>query len=48
MMTRRDILRGGAALFAGGAVSATFRNANAAEKSAATTKPPMPKPPRSH
>jgi len=31
-MTRRDILRGGAALFAGGAVSATFRNANAAEK----------------
>ncbi|HKQ26322.1 MAG TPA: copper oxidase [Burkholderiales bacterium] len=42
MMTRRDILRGGAALLAGGAVSATFRNANAAEKSAAATKPPVP------
>ncbi|MGQ0579550.1 MAG: multicopper oxidase family protein [Betaproteobacteria bacterium] len=48
MMTRRDILRGGAALLAGGAVSATFRNADAAEKSAAATKPPMPRPPGSH
>ena len=37
MTTRRDILRGGAALLAGGAVSATFRTANAAEKSANPT-----------
>ena len=48
MMTRRDILRGGAALLAGGALSATFRHANAAEKAAAATKPPMPKAPGSH
>ncbi len=42
MMTRREILRGSAALLAGGAVSATLRTANAAEKSAASTKPPIP------
>ncbi len=48
MMTRREILTGGAALLAGGAVSATLRTANAAEKAAASTKPPIPAPPEAH
>ena len=48
MTTRRDILRGGAALLAGAAVSATFRKADAAEKSAASTRPPIPTPPGGH
>ncbi|MEQ1882852.1 MAG: multicopper oxidase domain-containing protein, partial [Burkholderiales bacterium] len=44
MMTRRDILRTGAALITGGAVSAAFRQASAAEQSAAATQPPLPPP----
>jgi FtsP/CotA-like multicopper oxidase with cupredoxin domain len=48
MMTRREILKGSAALLAGGAVSATFRTADAAEKAAASTKPPIPAPPGGH
>jgi FtsP/CotA-like multicopper oxidase with cupredoxin domain len=45
MITRRQILKTGAALLAGGAASAVFRNATAAEKDAAATKPPIPAPP---
>ena len=48
MTTRRDILRGTAALLAGGAVAASFRPANAAEKSAAATRSPLPAPQGSH
>jgi FtsP/CotA-like multicopper oxidase with cupredoxin domain len=44
MLTRRQILKGGAALLAGGAVSAAFRNASAAEQAAARTRPPLPAP----
>ena len=45
MITRRQALKTGAALLAGGAVSATLREASAAEKAAATTQPPIPAPP---
>jgi manganese oxidase len=41
-MNRRDILRSGAALVAGGAVSAGFRTASAQERTAATTQSPIP------
>jgi FtsP/CotA-like multicopper oxidase with cupredoxin domain len=42
MLTRRQLLKGGAALLAGGAVSAAFRTATAKEKAAAATQPPLP------
>jgi FtsP/CotA-like multicopper oxidase with cupredoxin domain len=45
MMNRREILKAGAALLTGSAVSAAFRNASAAERSAAATQPPQPAPP---
>jgi FtsP/CotA-like multicopper oxidase with cupredoxin domain len=45
MITRRQILETGAALLAGGAASAAFRHATAAEKEVAATKPPIPAPP---
>ena len=45
MITRRQILQTGAALLAGGAASAVFRNTAAAQKDAAATKPPIPAPP---
>ena len=45
MMTRRDLLKGGAALLAGGAVNAAFRDATAAEKASAVTRPPLAPPP---
>ncbi len=44
MITRRQALKTGAALLAGGAVSAALREASAAEKAAAATKPPIPAP----
>ena len=44
MNTRRRILASGAALLAGGAGSAVFRNATSAEKEAAATRPPIPAP----
>ena len=45
MITRRQILKTGAALCAGGAASAVFRDATAAEKEIAATRPPIPAPP---
>ena len=45
MITRRQILKTGAAMFAGGAASAVFRPATAAEKEAAATQQPIPAPP---
>jgi FtsP/CotA-like multicopper oxidase with cupredoxin domain len=45
MLTRRDLLKSGAALLAGGAVTATFRQAAAAERESAATRPPLPAPP---
>ncbi|MGH8677515.1 MAG: multicopper oxidase domain-containing protein [Burkholderiales bacterium] len=45
MFTRRDLLKSGAALLAGGAVSAAYRAADAAEQKAAATQPPIPAPP---
>jgi FtsP/CotA-like multicopper oxidase with cupredoxin domain len=47
-MNRRDILKSGAALLAGGAVSAAFRTADAQERAAAATQPPVPAPPGQH
>jgi FtsP/CotA-like multicopper oxidase with cupredoxin domain len=44
MITRRQALKTGAALLAGGAVCAALREASAAEKAAAATKPPIPAP----
>ncbi|HZP94601.1 MAG TPA: copper oxidase [Burkholderiales bacterium] len=44
MLTRRDILKTGAAMLATGAVTLAARNATAAEKSAAATRPPIPVP----
>jgi FtsP/CotA-like multicopper oxidase with cupredoxin domain len=43
-MNRRDLLKSGAALVAGGAVSAAFRTASAQERAAAATQPPIPAP----
>jgi len=48
MTTRRDVLKTGAALITGGAVSAVLRSASAAEKAAATTRPPVPAPTGAH
>ncbi len=45
MITRRQALKTGAALIAGGAVSAGRREAFGAEKAAAATQPPIPAPP---
>jgi FtsP/CotA-like multicopper oxidase with cupredoxin domain len=45
MITRRQALKTGAALLAGGAMSATRREASAAEKAATLTQPPIPAPP---
>jgi manganese oxidase len=45
MTTRRQALKTGAALLAGGAVSTAMREAYAAETAAAATKPPIPAPP---
>ena len=45
MITRRQILKTGAAMLAGGAASAALRDASAAEKTAAATQPPIPAPP---
>ncbi|MEX0958922.1 MAG: copper oxidase [Burkholderiales bacterium] len=45
MITRRDLLKGGGALLAGSAVGAVFRQATAAEREAAATRPPLPAPP---
>jgi FtsP/CotA-like multicopper oxidase with cupredoxin domain len=45
MITRRQMLRTGAAILAGGAASVAFRDATAVEKEAAATKPPIPAPP---
>ena len=47
MTTRRELLKGGAALLAGSAVGAVFRPATAAERRAAATRPPLPAPPGS-
>jgi len=44
MLTRRQLLKGSAALLAGGAVSAAFRPASAAEQAAAKTRLPLPAP----
>jgi manganese oxidase len=44
MITRRQILRTGAATLASGAVSAALRVASAAEKTVAATQPPIPAP----
>jgi len=44
MITRRQALKTGAALFASSAVSAALREASAAEKEAAATRPPIPAP----
>jgi len=44
MITRRQLLRGGAAWLAGGAVSAAFRSASAQEAASAATRPPVPAP----
>lgn len=41
MMTRRELLRTGAWMFAGGAVSMALRDADAAERAAAATQPPL-------
>jgi FtsP/CotA-like multicopper oxidase with cupredoxin domain len=41
MLTRRQVLKGGAALLAGSAVSAAFRPASAQERAAAATQPPL-------
>jgi FtsP/CotA-like multicopper oxidase with cupredoxin domain len=41
MITRRQLLKGSAALFAGGAVSAAFRPASAQEQASAATQPPL-------
>jgi len=45
MITRRQMIRTSAALLAGGAVSAAFRGASAAEEDAAATRSPIPAPP---
>jgi len=45
MITRRQALKTGAALLAGGAMSATRREPSAAEKAATVTQPPIPAPP---
>jgi FtsP/CotA-like multicopper oxidase with cupredoxin domain len=42
MITRRQLLKGSAALLAGGAVSTAFRPASAQERVAAATQPPLP------
>jgi FtsP/CotA-like multicopper oxidase with cupredoxin domain len=42
MITRRQLLKGSAALLAGGAVSAAFRPASAQERASAATQPPLP------
>ena len=44
MITRRELLKSGAALLAGGAVSAALRQASAAEHAAAATQAPIPAP----
>ncbi len=44
MVTRRELLKSGAALLAGGAVSAALRQASAAEQAAANTQAPIPAP----
>ncbi|MGH8630797.1 MAG: multicopper oxidase domain-containing protein, partial [Burkholderiales bacterium] len=44
MITRRELLKTGAALLASGAVSAAFRDATAAEQASAATRPPLPAP----
>jgi FtsP/CotA-like multicopper oxidase with cupredoxin domain len=44
MITRRQMLKTGANLLAGSALSAAFRTASAEEKSAAATQPPIPAP----
>jgi FtsP/CotA-like multicopper oxidase with cupredoxin domain len=43
-MNRRDLLRSGAALLAGGAVTSAVRTASAQERAVATTQPPIPAP----
>lgn len=48
MTTRRAVLKTGAALITGGAVSAVLRSASAAEKAAATTRSPVPAPTGAH
>jgi FtsP/CotA-like multicopper oxidase with cupredoxin domain len=45
MLTRRELFKTGAALLAGGVVSAVFRDATAAEKNSAATRAPIPAPP---
>ena len=45
MITRRQVLKTGAAMLAGGAVSAALRDASAAQNAAAATQPPIPAPP---
>jgi len=45
MITRRQILKSGAATLAGGAASAALRVASAAERTVAATQPPIPAPP---
>lgn len=44
MITRREILKTGAAVLAGGAVSVAAREASAAEQATASTRPPIPAP----
>jgi FtsP/CotA-like multicopper oxidase with cupredoxin domain len=44
MITRRQALKTGAAMLAGGTVSAALRNASAAEHASAATQPPIPAP----
>jgi FtsP/CotA-like multicopper oxidase with cupredoxin domain len=45
MTSRRELLKTGAALLGAGVVSAAFRSASAAERSAASTQAPIPAPP---